>query len=117
MNILFVAAGGAIGAVFRYLLSGWNESFFSFGTLFINIIGSFVLGMITARFMSKKMNKKDSLFYGTGLCGGFTTMSTFSKEAVELWQTNLLLSVSYVIITVVVGILASLVGLKVGRRA
>ncbi|WP_338753814.1 fluoride efflux transporter CrcB [Bacillus sp. FJAT-52991] len=115
MNILLVAAGGAVGAVFRYLLSGLNGSFFPFGTLLVNIAGSFILGIVTARVISKRMKKETSLFYGTGFCGGFTTMSTFSKEAVELWQTDTLLSALYVTITLITGIIASSIGLRMGR--
>ncbi|WP_203362156.1 fluoride efflux transporter CrcB [Bacillus sp. REN10] len=116
MNIVLVAIGGGIGAVFRYIFSGLNEMMFPFGTLLINIAGSFILGVVTARFMRKKITKKASLFYGTGFCGGFTTMSTFSKEVVELWQTNMWASAGYVIISVTAGIMASAVGLKAGGK-
>ncbi len=81
-SFLLVGLGGALGAMFRYLLSGlWKTSAFPFSTLLINIIGSLIIGVVLA------LNEKNQLisdnlklFLVTGICGGFTTFSTFSAE-------------------------------------
>jgi fluoride exporter len=81
-SFLLVGLGGALGAMFRYLLSGlWKTSAFPFSTLLINIIGSLVIGIILA--LSEKnqlISDNLKLFLATGICGGFTTFSTFSAE-------------------------------------
>ncbi|WP_100330744.1 fluoride efflux transporter FluC [Bacillus xiapuensis] len=115
MNSLYVAAGGALGAVLRYLFSSLNASFFPFGTVVVNTAGSFLLGCLTALAMRKKWRKETSLFLGTGFCGGFTTMSSFSREAVEMIQTNMLLGSLYIAVSVVSGMTAALIGLKLAE--
>ncbi|WP_191991758.1 fluoride efflux transporter CrcB [Bacillus aerolatus] len=114
MNVWYVALGGAIGATLRYFFSMLNNSLFPFGTLAINIAGSFLLGGITALYMTKKFKKEQLLFYGTGFCGGFTTLSTFSKETVELIQINAVHGVIYVMVSVAGGIAAGMAGLWLG---
>ena len=77
-NCLFVALGGGLGAVGRYLLSliaaPWS---FPVMTLLTNFLGAVVIGAVS---------KSAVLFLKTGLCGGFTTFSTFSLETVELLE-------------------------------
>lgn len=85
MTVLLVFAGGAVGAPSRYLLDrliqsrhGWR---FPVGTLTVNVLGCLLLGAIAG--VSGAPHWVVALL-GTGLCGGFTTFSTFSLEAVEL---------------------------------
>jgi len=88
MNYLFVAAGGAAGAVLRYLMGKVipkQESGFPLGTFIINIAGAFCIGLITA--LAVKHGMQDSklvLLLKVGVCGGFTTFSTFSLETYDL---------------------------------
>ncbi|MBM7647306.1 CrcB protein [Bacillus ectoiniformans] len=117
MNIVYVMLGGGAGAVFRYLTLFLNSSLFPFGTILVNTLGSFVLGLITSWFMRKKISKAQSLFYGTGLCGGFTTMSTFSKEVYELFHVNARTATIYMAASTVLGIAAGVTGLKLGSLA
>lgn len=78
-----VGAGGIIGAVLRYLVNQTIESeTFPFGTLTVNVVGSFVLGSVT--FLG--VGNAGLLFIGTGACGSFTTFSTFSVDTVQLWD-------------------------------
>jgi CrcB protein len=88
--VAFIAAGGALGTVARYALQGWVQlrvGGFSFplGTLVVNIAGSLVLGFVM-RFAMGSTGVSPDLRAGItiGFCGAFTTMSTFSYEAVSL---------------------------------
>lgn len=87
MNFLFVAIGGAIGAILRYAISLIPaKTTFPILTLITNVIGAFVIGIIVA--FSTKHNMSDNmiLLLKTGLCGAFTTFSTFSLEAYNLFK-------------------------------
>ncbi|MCK1984106.1 MULTISPECIES: fluoride efflux transporter FluC [Peribacillus] len=110
-SIFAVGFGGAAGAILRYcviLIAG--HSFFPFGTLLINIVGSFLLGMINGYFAAKKKSLV-FLAMGSGFCGGFTTMSTFSQEVVNLLQTSLALAGLYLGATLLFGLVAGFLGL------
>ena len=92
LSCLFVALGGAVGSVARYLIGliKLNDSaVFPIKTLAINIIGSFLIGLIVA--LSVKSSDLDPqlvLFLKVGVCGGFTTFSTFALESVELFGSG-----------------------------
>ena len=86
-KFLYVGLGGALGAVLRYSFSFLPIA--SNKTIFINIIGAIVIGFVS--FFSKNIKVLDYrlvLFLTTGLCGGFTTFSTFSLETVQLIEKN-----------------------------
>jgi fluoride exporter len=86
-NILLVATGGALGSVLRYVLSLLiNATAFPYGTLVINIVGSFCIGMALAYCNKLATPFADDLklLLATGICGGFTTFSAFSAENVHL---------------------------------
>jgi CrcB protein len=92
-RLLAVALGGAFGAVARYLLSGWiarlgSASSFPWGTLAVNGLGSFFLGLLMGlgsegRFLVSPFWR---ILLGVGFLGAFTTFSTFSFETVEAWR-------------------------------
>lgn len=80
-----VGTGGAIGATLRYGVGLWvNDDRFPFATLLVNVVGSFVLGLVAFAGMSNEI----ALFVGVGACGSFTTYSSFSFETVRLWETG-----------------------------
>jgi len=80
-----VGAGGAVGAIARYLVGEFVPSErFPFGTLAVNVLGSFALGLLTFVAASTEV----MLFVGIGVCGSFTTYSSFSVETVRLWETG-----------------------------
>ena len=92
---LLVAAGGALGAMARHFCSEVIDSRFpSFpaGTLFVNVAGSFLIGVITAYVVSRGGMENWRLFLVTGVLGGFTTFSSFSLATVKLIQNGLYLS-------------------------
>ena len=80
-----VGTGGAIGALCRhYLGSAVDVEGFPLGTLTVNIIGSFVLALVTFASLDTEL----LLFVGTGACGSFTTFSSFSFDTVHLWESG-----------------------------
>ena len=109
LNCLIVALGGGIGACLRYLIGliPLKEPFaFPVKTLVINLLGCFVIGLIAALAVkNSSLSPKTVLFIKTGLCGGFTTFSTFALETVTLIKTGHIgLAVLYVALSVVVGV-------------
>ena len=83
-GIVFVAVGGAVGAVLRYTIGYYvDSSQFPWATFAVNIIGSFLLAFLT--FWYTGISAETKLFLFTGLFGAFTTMSTFSLETVSLF--------------------------------
>jgi len=80
-----VGVGGALGAVLRHAVSQRVDTGeFPAGTLVVNVVGSFVLGLVTVLGAEGGV----VLFVGTGVCGSFTTFSSFSVETVRLWETG-----------------------------
>ena len=92
-NILFVALGGSIGAVLRYLISIFMiqvfGSSFPFGTLLVNVLGSFLMGIVYALGQLSHLSPEVKSLVGVGLLGALTTFSTFSNETLLLMQEGL----------------------------
>lgn len=121
LNCLVVALGGGIGACLRYLIGlvPLKEPFtFPVKTLFINLLGCFVIGLIAAiAAKTTSLSPRTVLFIKTGLCGGFTTFSTFALETETLLKTGHIgLAILYVALSVVVGVGLAFAGqLVVGK--
>ena len=119
--ILAVAAGGAIGSVARYLVGiGSTRLFglaFPWGTLLINIAGSFLIGAFIEMFALKwDLPQEARVFLTVGICGGFTTFSAFSLDAYLLVQRgDWWLAAGYVIGSVVLSIGALIAALHLVR--
>jgi CrcB protein len=112
---LLVGIGGFIGAILRYVLGGWiQNSFVNFpiGTLVINTIGSFFLGLIM--YMSEYQgffDDKTRIFLTIGIIGAFTTLSTFGYESFRLLDdSRLILMTINVVSTVLFSMLAVYIG-------
>ncbi|MBM7570998.1 fluoride efflux transporter CrcB [Aquibacillus albus] len=85
MAFFFVAFGGLIGSIARYIISShWNSKKYPFGTFIVNSSGSILLGILVALRINNPENDWVSLLVGIGFCGSFTTFSTFSKETIEM---------------------------------
>ena len=87
-NVLLVAAGGAIGAVGRYLagllIAARFGAGFPWGTFFVNVTGSFLIGIVLVLVERGTLPTAARLFVGVGICGGYTTFSSFSYETLQL---------------------------------
>jgi len=120
-NIFIVGTGGFIGSVMRYLLQivveKGLESTFPFGTFIANISGSFVIGMVYAVAEKGNLMSPDwRLFLTVGLCGGYTTFSSFSYNNLNLLRDN---SVFYFLLntggSLFLGIFAVYLGIVITR--
>jgi CrcB protein len=119
LRILLVFAGGALGSVGRYLVSTWSAralgADFPRGTLLVNVTGSFVLAFIFA-VPGSRISPELRLFLGAGICGGYTTYSSFNTETLALLdQGSAGLAVANLALTVVGCLVAGLFGLALGR--
>src|SRR5215831_1354018 len=116
-NLFLIAIGGALGSVSRWGCQRWIYQLhphpFPFGTFTVNILGSFLIGVFYA--LSEKGNLMSAdwrLFLTTGFCGGFTTFSTFSFETITLLREgNYAYALSYILLSVIAGIVAVAVGM------
>lgn len=112
LNCLLVGLGGFVGSVLRYLVGfipTGAVAAFPIKTLVINIVGSFVIGLVCtlASRLGTAMNPQLLLFLKVGLCGGFTTFSTFALESNSLIQAgNTQLAVLYAALSVTLSIAA-----------
>ena len=112
LNGIVVAMGGAVGAVLRYLIGLLPlnpQNGFPLKTFCINVIGAFAIGLVAALSARASLNPRVTLFLKVGICGGFTTFSTFSLETVSLLEEGkFVVAVLYIVLSVVFGILALL---------
>ncbi len=121
-QLTFIAAGGAIGAVLRFLVSNGIHSFmsrdFPYGTLTVNVIGSFIMGLSYVMLIERlNLSPEWRAFIVVGLLGAFTTFSTFSIETLLLIQSSeLSKALLNVILSVVLCVMGSWIGLILGRQ-
>ena len=117
-QVALVAIGGAIGAVLRFVIGNTIESSeFPLSTILVNISGSFILGMLAVMAINNGYSEELMLFFGTGLLGAFTTMSTFSLETLTLVKNdNYTLALTYASISFILCILFAFVGWELGDR-
>ena len=113
-----VALGGAIGAVLRFGIGNIIESReFPLSTILVNVSGSFILGMLAVMAINNGYSEELMLFFGTGLLGAFTTMSTFSLETLTLVKNdNYTLALAYACISFILCILFAFIGWELGDR-
>lgn len=121
LNILLVAVGGAAGSVCRYLtglaMTRWFGTGFPWGTITVNIVGSFVIGLL-AELIARKvsMPMETRLLLVVGFLGGFTTFSSFSLDTMALFERGESLSAfAYVAASVLLSLGAAFGGLALGR--
>lgn len=116
-SVIWVALGGAVGAVGRYGISllPWKEAF-PLLTLATNFLGAVAIGFLSGLFSQRLLGERGKLFWQTGVCGGFTTFSTFSLEAVTLFQNGrYLLGGAYVLLSVALCVAGVLLGQCLAR--
>ena len=117
-EIVAVFVGGGIGSMMRYLfskISFLSYNSFPFSTFISNIIGCFILGLALAYFIKNdSQNSTIFIFISVGICGGFTTFSTFSSEGLELINNgNILTFILYTFTSIFLGIIAVYLGASI----
>ena len=115
VNILYVAAGGALGSVIRYVVSiavpKWQMM--PIATISVNIIGSLLIGIIIG--VTPKTHPTH-LIAAIGFCGGFTTFSTFSLETVKMFEDGYnTQAMLYILISIATCLGATILGLKIAK--
>jgi CrcB protein len=121
LQILLVAFGGAIGSVLRYYVGIWGLRLagpaFPWGTLTVNVVGSFVIGVFAEVIAGKFGGSVElRLLLMTGLLGGFTTFSAFSLDTIMLMESGAVgTALLYVLVSVGVSLCAVFAGLSVAR--
>ena len=115
-QILWVAAGGAIGSAARFLISrGLPSSVFPWGTFFVNILGCLIIGVLLGLFERQYLTNPDfKLLLITGFCGGYTTFSAFSAENIQLLDSGQTLTAFlYIGASIFIGLFALWLGLSI----
>jgi CrcB protein len=119
--IVAVAIGGAVGSVARYLVGiGSGKLFgtdFPWGTLIINVTGSFLIGALVGLFAVRwDLSQAMRIFLTVGICGGYTTFSTFSLDAYYLMERGqTLASFAYMVASVALSVGALIAALRLVR--
>lgn len=114
---LIVGIGGFVGSVMRFLAQKavvtWLHAPNHYGTLAVNIVGSFIIGVIFSLAQKNQVLSFEwRLFLAVGICGGFTTFSSFSLDNVGLIQHgNYQSAVFYTLLSLIVGVLATFLGI------
>ncbi len=113
---------GGLGSVMRFSLGKWiasfNNTYFPYGTLAINIIACFMVGLVISLADHRQLiSPSTKVFLTIGFCGGFSTFSTFSAETISLMQNGFYLStVVYVASSLLLCIAATYAGLFLGNN-
>ena len=121
-ELLFIAFGGSIGAVLRYLLSNMVYNVmgrsFPYGTLSVNILGSFLMGLSFVLLTEKlTLGSETRSFIIVGLLGAFTTFSTFSMETLFLLQYgNIFKAILNIFLSVILCLIAAWAGLILAKN-
>lgn len=118
INILAIALGGALGAIIRYLVSTILARqigiHFPYGTLTVNLIGCFLIGLSISFFLDHpNYPSYVKLFMVTGCLGALTTFSTFSFETFELLRSHTMMGILNLGLNVIGGLLAIVLGIKI----
>lgn len=116
-SVLLIGLGGGMGSIARYFFQKWFaeniQHPFPWGTFVVNILGCFLIGVFFA--IAEKttlLSAQTRLFLITGLCGGFTTFSTFAFENTNLMRSgDMVYTLLYIVSSVVLGIGAVFAGI------
>lgn len=112
-NILLIGLSGAVGSILRYLCQRSFNLDFPYGTLFVNIFGCLLIGLLWG-FFTKHVDERLRLLLVTGFCGGFTTFSSFAYESVQLMSANRwIIFAVYASASVLFGLMATYLGYKI----
>jgi CrcB protein len=112
VHVLAVASGGAAGAVGRYALSYLvnqaTGAVFPWGTLAVNLLGSFLLGFLTGLAVESFVSPRMRALFGVGFLGSFTTFSTFALESLNLMRRGeWMAALGNMVVTNIAGVIAA----------
>jgi CrcB protein len=119
-TIFFIAIGGAVGSILRFLVSQIVSKFwtgnFPLATFIVNVLGCLMIGFFVGITTKNNLDNGLKWLLITGLCGGFTTFSTFSMENITLLQNNhFTTAFIYIISSVIISILSVWLGLFLSK--
>jgi CrcB protein len=119
-NILIVGLGGFIGSILRYLtylfIDKRFEITFPLSTITVNVIGSLLLGIVIGLSLKDNLNEQLRLLLAVGVCGSFTTFSTFALENFNLLsQREIMTTFLYIGASVFLGLVAVFIGQLIGK--
>ncbi|WP_026675486.1 fluoride efflux transporter FluC [Alkalihalobacterium bogoriense] len=117
-NIAAIAIGGAVGTVARFFVNFISYATgLPLGTMIVNVIGSFMLGLLSGWVVKKTLKEWVKLGLGVGLCGGFTTMSTLAADTMFLYNhEDLSFLILYLFLSVFAGVTMAGLGWYCGER-
>ncbi len=121
VSLLIVGIGGFLGANARYLVGGWLAErlgvAFPYGTLLINVSGSFIIGLFLSLITERlAVHPAVRLFFAIGFLGAYTTFSTFTFETLALLQARAyLLATANLLGSLLLGMIAVMLGVAIGR--
>jgi CrcB protein len=119
MEVGIVALGGALGAILRYLVTSWVQhrvDFFPWGTVVVNLVGSFLIGIVLEMTLRGFLSSHARLLLGVGILGGFTTFSSLCWEMLTLLEEgDILPAFLYGFGSLVIGVFCAWLGSIVVR--
>ena len=120
-ELICIFIGGGMGSLLRYLTSGWlaNYSYHSFpsGTFVVNLLGCFLIGIFYSLSTRWNLSLEMRLLLTTGLCGGFTTFSTFSSDGIGLLKGEFYGTfITYTLLSIAIGLTAVVAGGYLGKQ-
>ena len=116
--LLSIFLGGGVGALLRFLISEQTDRLFSssfpFGTIVVNVLGAFLMGLVVSYFADKvNISQNIKMFLTIGFLGGFTTFSTFNLDFYQLFSNGeILASLLYLFVTFTFTVIAFYLGLS-----
>jgi len=119
MKFLMIGIGGGIGAILRYLISVVPlKVSFPVQTFVTNVLGAILIGVVVEMVAGKEISENWNLFLKVGICGGFTTFSTFSLETYNLIEKgNTWIALGYAVLSVVLSVVGVFIGRGIVRAA
>ncbi|MFV0237736.1 MAG: fluoride efflux transporter CrcB [Flavobacteriales bacterium] len=112
-DLLFVFIGGGLGSILRFLIGKELNTTLPYGTLLVNIIGAFVIGVLLAFYEKEIISNSSRLLLAVGFCGGFTTWSSFAFEKFHMLREG---AIPHFILYIGISILFSLIALWLAYR-